>query len=288
MARILAVGIATLDIINLVSEYPEEDEKIRILEQQIRCGGNAANTLTVLSQLGHQCSWAGVLADGPEAQVIRSTLARHAIDMSAVELRPKGKTPTSYITLSQRTASRTIQHYRDLPEYALAHFRAIDLAGFDWLHFEGRDIPATRLMLERAGSLYPELPLSVEIEKPRTGIEQLFPLADVLIFSHAYAKHHNYKQAEILFEDVRKINPAARLVCAWGDKGAYALDDKNQSLHAPAFPPARLVDTLAAGDVFNAGLINGLVKKQRLDLTLIEASRLAGRKCGQQGIENLV
>ncbi len=80
---------------------------------------------------------------------------------------------------------------------------------------------------------------------------------------------------------------ASQLVCGWGEGGAYARDRDNRDYHTPAFPPPRLVDTLAAGDVFNAGIVHGLVRKRSLELTLIEAARLAGRKCGQQGIEGL-
>ncbi|MEW6646052.1 MAG: PfkB family carbohydrate kinase [Pseudomonadota bacterium] len=287
MARILAVGIATLDIINLVEDYPPEDAEVRALEQETRRGGNATNTLVVLSQFGHQCSWAGTLADEPDARLIRADLARHTIDTSAVELLPRGKVPTSYITLSQRSGSRTIVHYRDLPEYSFEHFRAIDLTRFDWVHFEGRNVEVTQRMLERVKKLHPELPCSLEVEKPRAGIEQLLPYPDLLLFSRVYARACGFQRAEGLFDRVRTQTPAAQLVCAWGEGGAYARDRDGRGYHTPAFPPPRLVDTLAAGDVFNAGIIHGLARKRSLELTLIEAARLAGRKCGQQGIEGL-
>ena len=54
MARILGIGIATLDVINIVDEYPREDDEIRANGQRIARGGNVTNTLVVLSQLGHQ------------------------------------------------------------------------------------------------------------------------------------------------------------------------------------------------------------------------------------------
>jgi len=49
-----------------------------------------------------------------------------------------------------------------------------------------------------------------------------------------------------------------------------------------------VVDTLGAGDVFNAGLIHQLAQGHGLDIALIEASRLAGKKCGVYGLGNLV
>lgn len=287
MARILAIGITTLDIINLVEEYPAEDSKIRILQQSKRRGGNATNTLVVLSQLGHQCSWAGSLVDEPDAQLIRADLARYNIDTHAVEWLDKGKLPTSYITLSQRTASRTIVHYRDLPEYSFKSFRDINLQQFDWLHFEGRNVDAVHKMLERTKILNPRLPCSVEIEKQRPEIEQLFVLPDLLIFSQDYASRCGFNCADHLFRHIRKHNRHATLICTWGEQGAYALDPQDRHYHAPAFPPPHLHDTLAAGDVFNAGLIHALARQQTLEISLIEASRLAGHKCGQYGIDGL-
>jgi ketohexokinase len=49
------VGIATLDIINVVDTYPAENSEVRALSQQKVRGGNATNSLVVLSQLGYQC-----------------------------------------------------------------------------------------------------------------------------------------------------------------------------------------------------------------------------------------
>src|SRR5699024_382974 len=98
----------------------------------------------------------------------------------------KEKTPTSYVTVDRATGSRTIVHYRDrdLPEFSFVDFARIDLSTFDWLHFEGRNIAETERMLEFARERYPSLPRSVEIEKPRGGIESLFSKASILLFSH--------------------------------------------------------------------------------------------------------
>jgi ketohexokinase len=43
MAKILAVGIATLDIINTVERYPLLDGETRALSQHKTRGGNATN-----------------------------------------------------------------------------------------------------------------------------------------------------------------------------------------------------------------------------------------------------
>ncbi len=120
--HILAVGIATLDIINHVVVYPHEDTEVRAIGQSIRRGGNATNSLVVLSQFGHDCSWAGTIADESDNRKILEDLAQYNIDISRIRYYPGGKVPTSYVLLSEETGSRTIVHYRDLPEYQATDF----------------------------------------------------------------------------------------------------------------------------------------------------------------------
>jgi ketohexokinase len=288
MARILVVGNATLDIINVVDSYPQEDQEVRASSQHVRRGGNAANTLVVLSQLGHSGSWAGTLAEEPNGELIREDLLSHNIGLTAVHNVSRGKVPTSYVTLSRLNGSRTIVHYRDLPEYPARDFASIDLDSFDWLHFEGRNLEELAVMLKRSKELAPALPISLEIEKARPGIEALFPHADVLMFSREYALRQHAHSAEEFLQRMQQQRLDATLSCTWGEKGAYALGQDKKLYHAPAFAPSMVVDTLGAGDVFNAGLIDQLVRRHPLEIALIEASRLAGKKCGVYGLDNLV
>ena len=287
MARILAVGNATLDIINIVDGYPAEDMEVRATAQQIRRGGNATNTLVALSQLGHHCSWAGTLANEPDGSLILADLARHQIDTRAVLTVAQGKVPTSYVTLNKRNGSRTIVHYRDLPEYRYTDFEQISFDGLDWIHFEGRNIDELFLMMQRVQTIRPDLPVSLEVEKLRPGIERLFSFASVLLFSKELARHHGYEKALPFLQSLRRNGIAARLVCAWGEQGAFGLDQQGNESHAAAYAPAQVVDTLGAGDVFNAGIIDALVDGETLHAALHSATRLAGKKCGTYGLDGL-
>jgi ketohexokinase len=288
MARILAVGNATLDIINLVDRYPQEDQEVRAQSQQQRRGGNSANTLVVLSQLGHDCAWAGTLAAEPDANLIRHDLAAHGIELSAVHTTVNGKVPTSYVTLSRESGSRTIVHYRDLPEYHSREFARIDLERFDWIHFEGRNLEQVRLMLARVQRERPELRCSLEVEKPRPGIEALFAEVGLLMFSKEYAQHQGCQSAAEFLEQMARRGVHTEMSCTWGEEGAYGLSREGQILHTPAFPPPKVIDTLGAGDVFNAGLIDQRLRGCHLEVALTEAARLAGKKCGVYGLNDLL
>lgn len=287
MANILAVGIATLDIINTVETYPNEDSEVRVLTHKKTRGGNATNTLVVLSQLGHHCHWAGVLINEPDAQIIEEDLSHHSITSHLCKRLDNGKLPTSYITLSQQTASRSIIHHRDCPEYSFEDFKKIDLSAFDWVHFEGRNIDDTRLMLGYLAKHHPELPCSLEIEKARPGIESLFHLPTILLFSKNYALARDIDNASNLLKLVGESQDITA-TCTWGSRGAWAIKQNQELIHSNAIELNHIVDTIGAGDTFNAGLINSLVRGEDLASALSNACLLAGKKCQQQGFTNLV
>ena len=288
MSHILTVGIATLDIINLVDHYPVEDEEMRAVDQHIESGGNAANTACVLAQYGHVVEFAGTLAHEPDGYRIEQELKARQVATGFCQHVKKGKAPTSYITLNQQTGSRTIVHYRDLPEYDRQRFHQIPLEEFDWFHFEGRNVPEVKRMLEETQQRRRDQPISLEIEKEREEIDSLLPLADILLFSRAFITARGFDNPAAFFEAMRPHAPEAILVCTWGDQGAWARDRNNRDYHAPAYPPPEIIDTLGAGDTFNAGLIHAMVSGLTLAEALVHACQLAGKKVGQHGFGGLI
>jgi len=287
MAKVLGIGNATLDIIHVVDRYPGENEEIRCRERYLRRGGNAANTLVVLSQLGIACSWAGVLADNPDGEFILADLHRHGVETRHCRRVDSGSVPVSSVLISKEKGTRSITHYRDLPEFSLGDFEAIALQSFDWLHFEGRNVTETRRMLEGLHAGQASMRCSLEIEKPRDGIEVLFPYSDILLFSQEYGIAMGFTEPLSLLGSIRERCPHADLFCTWGDAGAAAMDSRGHVYENAAFSPAAVVDTLGAGDTFNAAVISGYLDGLDTRSTLARACMLAGKKCGQYGFDAL-
>jgi ketohexokinase len=285
--KILGVGIVTLDIINLVNHYPQEDEELRADNQFVSRGGNTANTLTILSQFNHHCYWCGTLANDSSAQDIYNDFNENNINFSYAKKLDHGKQPTSYITLNKHNGSRTIVHYRDLPELDFSHFSGIPLDNFEWIHFEARAIDEIMPMMKLVKSHYPEIKVSIEVEKPRDQLQDIFNLADIYLFSKAYANELDFQNAKDFLNQQKKHSPKADLVCSWGKQGAYALLRNNVFLSSPAFPPEKIIDTIGAGDTFNAALIHSLLTENSWQDSLTFACKIAGKKCGQLGFKNL-
>ena len=288
MAKILGVGIATLDLINTTAGFPQEDSEVRALSHQRRRGGNATNTLVVLSQLGHECSWLGSLADDANSRYITRELQHFGIDYSHCPVFKNGATPTSYITVNALNGSRTIVHYRDLPEIGFEHFTALDLSRFDWIHFEGRNVVETAKMLAflpmtaTGGST---VACSIEIEKPREQIEILFNKEHTYFFSRHFVQSQGFESADAFLAQIN-LNDIhhreATLICPWAEQGAYAYH-RGVRWHSPAIAPVKLVDTIGAGDTFVAGYIHAKLQGLKLEDALYKANTLASLKCAMEG-----
>ncbi|XP_075811576.1 ketohexokinase isoform X1 [Microtus pennsylvanicus] len=223
-------------------------------------------------------------------------LRRHSVDLQYAVLQTEGSIPTSTVIINEASGSRTILHaYRNLPDVSAKDFEKVDLTRFKWIHIEGRNASEQVKMLQRIEQYNAKQPLSqrvrvsVEIEKPREELFQLFCYGEVVFVSKDVAKHLGFQSAaEALRGLYGRVKKGATLVCAWAEEGADALGPDGQLLHSDAFPPPRVVDTLGAGDTFNASVIFSLSKGNSMQEALRFGCQVAGRKCGLQGFEGIV
>merc|ERR1712066_638992 len=77
-------------------------------------------------------------------------------------------------------------------------------------------------------------------------------------------------------------------VCAWGKEGAFALDTKTGKLHhEPVHKQKQVVDSVGAGDTFNAACLHAKLRGADVPGMLRCGCAVAGRKVSQKGFEGL-
>ncbi|KAM9432581.1 ketohexokinase isoform 6-T6 [Salvelinus alpinus] len=255
--KILCIGLVCLDIINVVDKYPEEDT---------------------------------------DTSFVLDDFQKYQIDISLLSEHPHSSFPTSMIISNVTTGTRTILHMnRNLPDVSAADFSEVDLSQYKWIHWEGRNAEEQVKMIQQVELSNNTLPqqhritVSVEIEKTREPLYQLFHYGDVVFVSKDVAMHFGFHSAASALKGLyHRVKKGAVLICAWAEKGADAMGPDGIVVHSDAFPPEAVVDTLGAGDTFNASVIYTLSNGGGVQEALTFGCQVAGRKCGVHGYDEIV
>jgi sulfofructose kinase len=282
--RILCTGIAVLDEIFRVEEFPPPDGKAQASEFVAVGGGCAANAAVAIARLGGQAQFAGPLG-GPAGQEpisdrILAGLARENVDCTGCVRLDGVASALSAIFVNAR-GERTIATYRDQRLDAVTPRDADALAASADAVLADNRFPTFSLPICRA-ALRRGAPVVLDADKPARPEDPLFAACSHVVFS-----------AEGLRGTMGIDNIAAALAQFGQRTNAFLAvtngsdpvlwRDTDDTIHELPVFRITAVDTLAAGDVFHGGFTLALIEGREAAGALRFAAAAAGLKCARFG-----
>ncbi|MEJ2854795.1 MULTISPECIES: PfkB family carbohydrate kinase [unclassified Saccharothrix] len=231
MAAVLCVGLTTLDVSQLVAEFPAPGEKVQSLGVHLAPGGPAANAARAVAALGHRAVLLTSL-DGELGPLVRGMLR-------GVEVRSVGPggPALSMVVVRERDGERTVVS-RNASGFALE--AEVDLAGCDVVLVDGHLGPvalAVARLARRAG-----VPVVLDAGSWKPVLDDLLPLVDVAACSAAFELSEPEVHARGVPLVIRTRGPEP---VTWSRDGATG------AVPVPAVP---VRDTNGAGDVWHGAL----------------------------------
>ncbi len=282
--RILCTGIAVLDEVFRVDEFPPPDGKTMASEFVAVGGGCAANAAVAIARLGGEASYAGPLG-GPAGQEpisdrILAGLAAEGVDCSGC-VRLDGVTSALSAIFVNARGERTIATYRDHRLDAVTPRDAAALAAGTAAVLADNRFPTFSLPICRA-ALRRGVPVVLDADKPAAPGDPLFAACSHIVFSseglRATMAMGDLGAALLKFGEATN----AFLAVTNGAEPVLWRDYDDSIRELPVFRIAA-VDTLAAGDIFHGAFTLALLEGRDTVAALRFAAAAAAVKCARFG-----
>lgn len=278
-ARILCVGVSTLDQIFKVQTFPVPGEKTRALDFTEVSGGNAGNAAIAAARLGGDVLLSSPIAKDRVGEAIRNYLSAENVDCSHFITLPNARSSLSAIVVDA-TGERTIVSRRG------EHLEEARLPDAEGLTRSVRAVmidnrfPEFSLEVARAARRN-KVPIVLDADNPTRLTEELFAASTHVIFSA-----HGLRETVHIEDPEAALQKAATMTDGYvsvtgGSAGAWWLH-RGLAGRESAFP-IEAVDTLGAGDVYHGAFALALGEGQTEAQARRFSAAAAALKCMRFG-----
>jgi ribokinase len=269
------LGSLNMDMVTRTLRFPSSGETIKGLSFKIFPGGKGANQAVALARLGAQVKMLGALGDDLLGSMYLKTLKAEKIDIQDIKILENQSTGTASIEVSQTGENRIIivPGANDFIEDALIA-RIQDLSESINMLLLQLEIPlvATLKAVKVATSL--GIPTLLDPAPAQDLPAELYKIIDIITPNETEAgllTGKDTKSETGIKQAIKNLHSKGvkTVIIKVGAKGAWVSDSRSIT-HVPSFT-VDAIDTVAAGDSFNAGLAFALGRGN----TLIQAVRFA-------------
>ena len=280
---VVGLGENSVDLVLSVPEPPTiagAASKQRILDREVRCGGQTATAVTAAARLGLRAAYVGAFGHDEYSTVIRSSLKRDGIDVSHAQV---CEVPNRYavILIDRGTGERMVLWDRD-PRLGLDADAVPDslIDATRILHVDVTDPIAAIAAVRRARAR--DVLVTTDVDRLDAHAHEVLAMA-----THAIvAEHVPHEMTGITDLDaaVRAMRETIRgtIVVTRGAKGSMAFDTEGRLVYEAGFPVSTR-DATGAGDVFRGGFAYGLVQEWPIAMVLRFANAAAAISVTRHG-----
>lgn len=271
----LFVGLMTLDLVYLVTELPQRNQKIVALEDSMTAGGPAANAAVTFSHLGNSATLLSSMGEHPSRQLVLADLQSVAI----ADLTPNRtqSLPISSILVTQSTGERAIVSRNAVQaQAAVTAIPANILKETEIVLIDGHQMAVGQVIAEQAK--VQKIPVVVDGGSWKAGFEQVLPYVDYAICSANFCPPHCSNVTEV-FAYLTALEIPHIALTNGSQPIQYFHQGSRGQISVPKIQP---VDTLGAGDIFHGAFCHFILHTNFLD-ALTQAADVAGRSCQSFG-----
>lgn len=276
---VIGYGESSIDEVWVVPTMLAWGGKSRATRRERLGGGQVATAMVACARLGLRAGYCGVVGDDDAGRDVLAGLVAEGVDVSAARALPGGVTREALILVDERNGERTIVEHNHARVSLMPHALPPHLAEARILHLDATDPPRACEAARRARAA--GVVVSLDVDQPVSGLEELLPLIDICIASRGLPEQLTGESD--LERALRKLADRTQglVGCTLGPDGA-ALLDEGHLLLSPAFA-IDPIDTTACGDTFRGALLVALIEGQPLARALQFANAAAGLKTRDLG-----
>lgn len=254
----------------LITFNPSETGPLRYVQSFSRkAGGAELNFAIGCARLGLQSKWMSRLGNDEFGKAIYTFARGEGIDVSEVELVDGYPTSLNFKEIREDGSGKTFYYRHQSPVLTLTPEHITDklLDGIDVVHLTGvflaiapQNLQITLAVLKKAKeksilvSFDPNIRLKLwTIEQARSAFEQVFPYVDILLAGLEEMELIQQQTSKEALEHFAHRYEIEQLVIKDGANGAKLFE--NDQWYEKAAFPIKPVDTVGAGDAFDAGYI---------------------------------
>ena len=258
--EVIGLGVATLDLLMVVDEFPGTELVQRAHRSLLQGGGPVATALVALSRLGCATAMIDQMGDDWRGRLIREELEREGVSTDYLNLAENRSSSIASVLVRKLDGARSIIYSPgDAEEVVAAGLPEEAISRAKILHLNGRHLPACLAGARLAKKHGVLVSFDGGAHRFHEPLRDLINLTDICIVARQFAfSFSGTENLPLAAAGLLGCGPKIVVITA-GTEGSWVFGPGGEGFHQPAFASDRAVDTTGAGDAFHGAFLYGMV-----------------------------